>query len=75
MTLRKKVTGGTTFKEKAKATVGGTTSKRINNQPLAEGTASATLQESSVGTQPLQQQEDQLFQMLWKMEQMKEKQH
>ena len=75
MTPRKKVIGGTTSKGKVNTTVGGATSKRINNQSFAEGTTSATSQEPSVGTQPPQQQEDHLFQMLREMkEQMKEQQ-
>jgi len=48
----RKVTGGTTSKGKAKATAKGTTSKRVNTQPPVEGSASATSQEPSVGTQP-----------------------
>jgi len=74
MTPRKKVTSGATSKGKAKAIVGGMTSKWINNQLFAEGTASATLQEF-VSIQSPQQQENQLFQMLWEIkEQMKEQQ-
>ena len=44
----KKVIGGTTSKGKDKTTAGGAASKRINNQPFAKGTTSATLQELSV---------------------------
>jgi len=43
MTPRKKVTSGATSKGKAKAIDRGMTSKWINNQLFAEGTASATL--------------------------------
>jgi len=39
MAPRKKVTGGATSKGKAKATAGGTTSKRIKIQPNADGAA------------------------------------
>ena len=73
MAPSKKVTNCVTFKGKAKATAGGTTSKQINSQPLAEGTASATSQKSSVGTQPPQQEEGPLFQMLQEMEQQQQK--
>ena len=73
MAPRKKVIGDATSKEKTNATARGAASKGINNQPFMESTAFATLQESSVSTQPPQQQENQLFQMFWEMkEQMKE---
>jgi len=39
MALRKKINGGTTSKGNDGATTGGTTSKWINNQPLAKGIA------------------------------------
>ena len=75
MVPHKKVIGGATSKGKAKATAEGATSEQINNQPFTGGTAFATLQELSVGTQPPQQHENQLFQMLREMkEQMKEQQ-
>ena len=64
-----------TSKGKAKTTVVGVTSKRSSNQPFTDGTTSATLQEPSLGTQPLQQHKDQLFQMLRQMkEKMKDQQ-
>ena len=74
MALRKKLIDGAIFKGKDKAIVRGTTSKQINNQPLGKGTASATSQDPSVGTQPPQQQEDQLFQMLHEMKKQIKKQ-
>jgi len=75
MAPRKKIIKWLNFHGKGPATAEGTTSKRINNQPLAKGTASVTLHEPSIGTQPPQQQEDHLFQMLREMkEQMKEQQ-
>jgi len=61
MAPRKRLTGGTTSKGKAKAITGGTTSKLINNQSLADGTASILSREPTTSSQPSQQQKDQSF--------------
>ena len=70
----KRITDGVTFRDKAKATAGGMTSKPTNNQ-CVEGTDSISPQEPSASVQSSQPQEDQFFQMLYEMkEQMKEQQ-
>jgi len=67
MVPRKRITDGATSKGKAKATIGGMTSKPTNNQPRIEDTDSISPHESSTSRQPSQPQEDQLFQMLYGM--------
>jgi len=51
MTPRKQVTGGATFKGKAKVTTGGTTPKPSNNQLPIEGNASISSQEPTTSSQ------------------------